>query len=206
MSWPPRFPIPRRSLALGACLLLVCGCAHPRIESDYDTDFDFSRLRTFTWLEPPVTSEPRESPADDLIDPFAKNSILDKRVRQAVERELLARGYRPAPDGRSEFELQYHVIIKDRMKVRSYSSGYYGYRSYPYGYGGTWGDVSSYHYKESTLIIDIIDASTQRLAWRGWAVGVARRGYYTDEKVGTVVKAVLERFPPEGSGGDPRED
>ena len=206
MSSPRRFPIPRHTLALVTCLLFVCGCSHLRVETDYDTDLDFSRLRTFTWLEPPVTSEPSESPVEELIDPFEKNSLLDKRVRQAVERELLARGYQRAPDGRSEFELQYHVILKDRTKLRSYSSAHYGYHSYPYGYGGTLGGVSSYNYKEGTLIIDVIDAGTHRLAWRGWAVGVASKGYYTDEKVGEAVKAVLERFPPEGSRVESRQD
>jgi hypothetical protein len=194
----PRLAIPRRALALSASLLLVWSCSHLRVDTDYDTEVDFSKFHSFTWLEPPVTSEPSESPVEDLIDPFEKNSLLDKRVRQAVEQELLARGYRRAADGRSEFQLQYHVILKDRMKVRSYPYAHYGYRSYPYGYGGAVGGVSSYNYKEGTLIIDIVDASTRQLAWRGWAVGVNRAGYYTDEKVGAVVNAVLARFPPEG--------
>jgi hypothetical protein len=187
-------------------LLFVCGCSHLRIGTDYDTELDFSKFRSFTWLEPPVTNEPSESPVEDLIDPFEKNSLLDKRVRQAVERDLLARGYRRAPDGRSEFQLKYHVILKDRMKLRSYPYAHYGYYGYPYGYGGTLGGVSSYNYQEGTLIIDVIDANTHQLAWRGWAVGANREGYYTDEKVEAAVKAVLERFPPEGPGAVSHED
>jgi hypothetical protein len=124
MSSPHRCLTLRHPLALGACLFIVWGCAHLRVETDYDTDLDFSQFRSFTWLEPPVTVEPSESPVDELVDPFEKNTLLDKRVRQAVERELLARGYGLAPDGRSEFELQYHVLLKDRTKIRSYSSGY----------------------------------------------------------------------------------
>jgi len=204
MLSPRHLQILRIALALGTCLLFASGCAHLRVETDYDRDLDFSQFRSFTWLEPPVTIEPSESPIDELVDPFEKNSLLDKRVRQAVERELLARGYRRAPDGRSEFELQYHVILKDRTKIRSYSSGYYGYRGYPYGYGGSLGGVSSYDYKEGTLIIDIIDARTRRLAWRGWAVGATRKGYYTDEKVSEAVKAVLKHFPPERHDADSR--
>ena len=205
--WSPRhFQLPRVALALGTCLLFASACSHLRVETDYDTDLDFSQFRSFTWLEPPVTSEPSESPMEEFIDPFEKNSILDKRVRGAVERELLDRGYRRAPDGRSEFELQYHVILKDRTKIRSYSSGYYGYRNYPYGYGGSLGGVSSYDYKEGTLIIDIIDARTRQLAWRGWAVGATRKGYYTEEKVGEAVKAVLDHFPPAAPRVEPREE
>jgi hypothetical protein len=206
MSSPRRRLTPRHTLALGACLFIAWGCAHLRVETDYDTDLDFSQFRSFSWLEPPVTVEPSESPVDELVDPFEKNTLLDKRVRQAVERELLARGYGLAPDGRSEFELQYHVLLKDRTKIRSYSSGYYGYRHYPYGYGGTLGGVSSYDYKEGTLIIDVIDARTRRLAWRGWAVGATRKGYYTEEKVSEAVAAILKHFPPEMPERDSHED
>jgi hypothetical protein len=199
MSSSRRSELPRRGLALAGCLLLlVAGCSTLRVKSDYDKEFDFSRLHTFTWLDPPVRSEPESSPMDDLVDPFARNSILDKRVRQAVERELLARGYRKGGDGRAEFQLQYFVIIRDRTKIRSYPRAGYGYYGgpYRYGYGAGWGGVSSYNYKEGTLILDVIDSRTNMLAWRGWAVGVNREGYYTDAKVGEAVKMVLDQFPP----------
>lgn len=194
-----RPPLPRRLLALGFGLLCVWGCSHLRVDTDYDTDLDFSRFRTFAWLEPPVTSEPRESSIEEFVDPFERNSLLDKRVRQAVERELLARGYQRASDGQPDFELQYHVLLKDRMQVRSYPDVYYGHGRYPYYYGASAGGVSTYNYQEGTLIVDVIDAGTRQLAWRGWAVGVNRKGYYTDEKVGEAVRAVLERFPLQGS-------
>jgi hypothetical protein len=163
MSSSRRSELPRRGLALAGCLLLlVAGCSTLRVKSDYDKEFDFSRLHTFTWLDPPVRSEPESSPMDDLVDPFARNSILDKRVRQAVERELLARGYRKGGDGRAEFQLQYFVIIRDRTKIRSYPRAGYGYYGgpYRYGYGAGWGGVSSYNYKEGTLILDVIDSRT----------------------------------------------
>lgn len=201
MSSSRRGALTRQSLACVGCLLLVAGCSTLRVKSDYDREFDFSRLHTFAWLDPPVRSEPESGPMSELIDPFARNSILDKRVRQAVERELLARGYRKGGDGRAEFRLQYFVIIKDRTKIRSYPRATYGYYGgpYGYGYGAGWGGVSSYNYKEGTLILDVIDSRTNMLAWRGWAVGVNRDGYYTDAKVGEAVKLVLDQFPPRRS-------
>jgi Domain of unknown function (DUF4136) len=186
----------RASVWALAAALAATGCAHLKVETDYDSAFDFTTLHTFAWLDPPVKSTPEGSPVEDLIDPFARNSLLDKRVRRAVERELLARGYRKAEDETPDFELQYHVILKDRTKIRSYPSGRFGYYSYPYGYEGGIGGVSSYDYQEGTLILDVIDAHTQQIAWRGWAVGINREGYYSDAKVDDVVKRVLERFPP----------
>jgi len=202
MTKSRRSAMSRRGLALFACVFVcLAGCSTLRVRTDYDKEFDFSQLSTFAWLEPPVRSEPETSPMDDLVDPFAKNSILDKRVRQAVERELLARGYQQGGDGRSEFQLRYFVILKVRMKIRSHSRGYYGYYGRPYGYGAGVGDVSSYNYKEGTLILDVIYSKTNMLTWRGWAVGVNREGYYTDEKVAEAVKQILDRFPPQVSRG-----
>ncbi|MDH3520255.1 MAG: DUF4136 domain-containing protein [Myxococcales bacterium] len=189
--------------ALTACgLVLLVGCAHLKIRSDYDSEVDFSQFRSFAWLDPPVKAETAESPAEDLVDPFAKNSLLDKRVRKAVERELLARGYEMANGSEPEFEIQYHVVLRERTKIRSYPTVYGGYYGYPYGYGGSIGSVSSYDYQEGTLILDVIDARTQQIAWRGWAVGINREGYYTDAKVAEIVKRVLDRFPPERREAD----
>jgi len=187
----------RRACAVAlAAALAALGCSHLKVETDYDSAFDFEQLRTFAWLDPPITSAPEASPVDDLVDPFARNSLLDKRVRRAVERELLTRGYRRIDDATPDFALQYHVILKDRTKIRSYPSGYYGYYPYPYGYGGYVGGISSYDYQEGTLILDVIDARTQQIAWRGWAVGANRKGYYTDAKIDEAVKRLIERFPP----------
>jgi len=189
--------IARRACAYAlAAALAAAGCTHLKIETDYDSGFDFEQLRTFAWLDPPLTSTPEEPPVVDLIDPFARNSLLDKRVRRAVERELLARGYRKVQGETPDFAVQYHVILKDRLKIRSYPTGRFGYYSYPYGYGGSVGGVSSYNYQEGTLIVDVIDARTQQIAWRGWAVGPNRKGYYTDATVDDAVKRVIERFPP----------
>ena len=42
----------------------------------------------------------------------------------------------------------------------------------------------------------IIDARSGRLAWRGWAVGANREGYYSAERVAESVQKILAEFPP----------
>jgi hypothetical protein len=58
-------------------------------------------------------------------------------------------------------------------------SGYYGYgwgyRPYyyygaPYAYYGGYTPVGKEHYKEGTIIIDLIDARTHKVVWRGYGV------------------------------------
>lgn len=206
MSNSPRLRSVRWLLAISGGLLLATGCSTLRVETDYDSELDFSSFREFAWLEPPVRSDPVESPAEEMIDPFARNSLLDKRIRHAVERELGARGYRLGGDGRADFYLRYYVILKDRTRIQGYGHGPYGFYGHPYRWGGHTSNISTYNYQEGTLIVDMIDASTHELAWRGWAVGINREGYYTDKKVGEAVKQVIARFPPDTAGNPGTSD
>ena len=57
----------------------------------------------------------------------------------------------------------------------SYGYGYpssYGYGSY--GYGGYGGTTDVYQYDETTLVIDIYDASKKEMVWRGTVTGVVK--------------------------------
>lgn len=186
----------RRSTPILASLVLplglLIGCTGLRVQTDYDEAFDFSGRGSYAWLEPPVVETPlggAEAP-----DPFARNSLLDQRVRHAVDRALEAKGYRRS-DEDPAFRLQYYVVLRDRTKIRPTAGwgGYYG-RSYG-GYYGV-GGVTSYDYQEGTLLIDIIDARTGRLAWRGWSVGANRDGYFSGEKIDESVDKILSEFPP----------
>ena len=63
-----------------AALLLSLGCAKPlAVDYDYDTTFDFSKLRTYDWLPSP--------PGNQIED------MTEKRFRSAVDTQLQARKY-----------------------------------------------------------------------------------------------------------------
>lgn len=190
------FALPAVAAVLG---LAAAGCSTLKVKTDYDPSVDFARYDTYDWLKPPVRDGASETPVDELTDPFARNSLLDKRVRNAVERELAARGYRKTSDGSGTFRVAYHVILKDKTRVRSTPGAYYGgYYDRGY-YGASYAGVSSYDYQEGTLIVDVIDARSDSIAWRGWAIGTNRDGYYTEEQVAKAARKILERFPPTGA-------
>jgi len=203
MAATPHAPIVVTAFAL----LLAAGCSSLRVQTDYDEDVDFSGYRTFAWQEPPVKEAPKDSILDEFVDPFARNSLLDKRVREVVERELIGRGYRIAVGDPPQFRINYHVVLKDRTRVTGYGGGgaapCYGRHGC---WSGDWGGVSSYDYQEGTFILDVIDPESDRIAWRGWAVGANRERYYTEKKIEAAVRQVLARFPPDGSKPRPHED
>jgi hypothetical protein len=189
------------ALAALLLLLLAGGCSSLRVKTDFDPEVDFSAYRTFAWQEPPLREATKDSPLDELVDPFARNSLLDKRVRKMVERELIGRGYRLAVGAPPQFRINYHVVLKDRTRVTSYG-GMGGVNCWGRGpcYGDVWGGgVTSYDYQQGTFILDVIDPGSERIAWRGWAVGTGREYDYDEKRIEAAVKQVLARFPPDGS-------
>jgi hypothetical protein len=186
------------TLGIASAVALLVACSGIRVNTDYDPAVDFSALRTFAWIDPELREEPRPENAMPT-DPFTRNTLIDKRVREEVEANLKSRGYQPAAEGETpDFLLRYELV--SRPVERDYpvfvSGGYgYGYRGYGYGTGVGYG--RSVTYDEGTLIIDVIDPATQRIAWRGYGTSQSRDAQLDAERVQQNVTEILERFPPE---------
>ena len=91
-----------------------------------------------------------------------------------------------------------------------------GYRPYYSAFGApfAYGDVNlgKEHYKEGTVIIDLIDRRSRQVVWRGFGVGEVHRNPQKDiEELPKVVDGVLKQLslapssaaPAGGSGGRP---
>lgn len=168
--------------------LLCFACAGIAVRTDFDADADFAGLQRFAWLEPPVV---------EGGDPFLDNTLLRKRVREAVARELEARGYQRVEDPEdADFLATFHVTIEERLRVHQYPDvGYYGF----HGRWVYWGGGSTYAqtYEEGTLILDLIRQRDRQLVWRGWGSGAVPTVDTDRERIDLAVEKILERFPPE---------
>ena len=115
-----------------------------------------------------------------------KGSLLDKRIRRAVEQELEAKGYEVKKSGRVDALLVYHVNLQKRVEVSPARYGYYGWRR---------GHV--HRYKQGSIIIDVVDPRLKQLIWRGAAVGTIGKPDASQEKVSAAMTKVFEKYPPE---------
>jgi hypothetical protein len=176
-----------RTLRLGALLLLplVAACSSITVRSDYDTAADFSKLRTYGWLQ-----KPSDLPRDPRID----NDLIDSRVRSAVNDELWTKGYTESPN--PDFRVTYHVMLQSKFDVQAFPV------SYGYGLGRVGAmstDVQVSEYEMGTLLLDVVNSATNDLVWRGSAqarVDPNRTPQERTKRIREAVHEMLEQFPP----------
>ena len=136
-------------------VVTLTGCAaHVTVSSHVERGLDLSRYRTFDW-----------GPADALPAGDArldKNPFFEDRVLGAIEKGLAARGFALATAEAPDLLIHYHANISRRIHVNHADSAY-GYCSQA--------DCPPQivEYEAATLVLDIVDARTKTLIWRGWA-------------------------------------
>jgi hypothetical protein len=179
-------------------LLLLAGCSSLSVTSDYDSRYPLSAYRSYRW-----PTEVERKGDDDLL---AQNPLLYRRVSSAVDRELAARGYQLREAGESDFIVTIQAGVKEKMRFQqpqfiSYRWGVYRGR---FGWYYPWWDPffsypSIITYEEGTLVIDIVDAKKNELAWRGAARRILRQ-YRNNEQlqadIDEAVSKILQKFPP----------
>ena len=177
------------SAAAGMALLTGCATAL-KAHSDHDASQNFSAYRTFAWM----ADQPMIAPPDDV----ARVSPLNRRrIEEAVENALAAKGFQKAPDrAGADFVVSYSVGARDRIDSRSFPAPYADAWRWGYPYFGH--DVDVQVYREGTLAIDVFDGKTHQPVWHGWA---SKRVTEHDvrhaaEQIPPAVVSILGKFPP----------
>jgi hypothetical protein len=191
--------------ALVGLLFTLAGCSNqPSFTVDYADDADFSSFRSYRWYDDIHGSE--------LAD-YRQYNSSDKRVRTYVDRELKAHGLRESTTERADVWVNYHISKEQQMRIDSFSryptAGMHG------GVGvGTYGSAVSLGYssgpsvrtyKEGTVVLDIIDARSSKIIWRGIAEGRLKEHLSISDKnrvASEVAAELLADFPPRPAPAD----
>ena len=186
----------------------MAGCTTIAVQRDYDEQASFDDYQTFSWIPAKNTQ--------DVPGPYRDDGLLDKRIKRAVTHALAHQGYTEQPDGTPDFYVVYRVGLRDVYYDPGYSYGFgypygygfgyrYGFRRSFFGYGGYGYPYGGYGYgshgaattyTEGTLVIDIIDAGTNELVWRGAAASALGDATYDAKDINKAVEKILEEFPP----------
>ena len=172
----------KRALLIACLMLVTTSCSRIRVKRDYDEAFDFATLKTFSWLQRP------EKPFEYLTNPVANRKQLDNYVRETVTRELERRGYLRTMV-KADFLVTHILEVQEKLYVHdmSYSTDFRVDRKI------------ALPYRAGSLVLDFVDASANKLFWRGSATSVIAPeqldGHEVRQKVREAIKKILEEFP-----------
>src|SRR5262245_56866661 len=176
---------------LGVLALVVGGCATTRVATDLDPRVDFAKYQTFEVKGGQVIREGIPDPGDTLVK---------DRVDAALTAELAEKGLRPDPADPD-------LIVRFRNETHSepepaYYPGWNYYGWDPLWAGGPyWGPYWRYPYypdiiwvKEGNLTIDLVDANTNKLVYRG-NVEADDKHFRSPDYIRKAVDKALSKFP-----------
>lgn len=144
-----------RTATVTFALFAATSCATTmNVSTHVERGLDLSRYRTLEW-GPPDALPTGDARLDK--DPFFKD-----HVQGAVEKGLSARGFDLTSSESADLLIHYHANITNRIDVNRVDRvyGYCARDDCPPGI---------VEYEAGTLVLDMVDARTNRLIWRGWA-------------------------------------
>ena len=173
--------------------VLLPAAAVAQVAYDYNRNYDFRNLKTFAFKEAP-TDETTTQKTTTYDSPF-----VAQRVQEAVSSQLRARGLR-------EDNAHPDAYVTTRSAFRT-EMVYYGGGWGPYGWGwnygwgwGYGGPVYADEIIKGSLIVDLVDARTGGLIWRGIKESTMHEHKDPEdrsEKVQEVVAKIFKKFPNE---------
>jgi len=176
-------------------MLALAGCSTFSVSTDYDTSVNFSTYHAYRW------QKADEAPAGK--DLLAANPLVYRRVRDAVDRQLAAKGYLYRETGPVDFTVSAVATVREMARLEPgpeyWNFGYY--RGRGGWYRTWWGDPMPYvdYYEEGALLIDITDTSKHELSWQGIVRGMVH-DYDSPEqmklRIEEAVGKLLLSFPP----------
>jgi hypothetical protein len=164
--------------------LAIAGCASMNVSSHVQRGLDIDRYHTYDWG--PADALPAGDPRLEH-DPFFQDHL-----RGEVEKAMALRGFTWSTADGPDLLLHYHANITERLDVDRLDV--------QRGYCGENGcDVPTLHYEAGTLVIDVIDARTNRLIWRGWAQRAVKDMLANQDtmarQINEAIARMFEEFP-----------
>jgi hypothetical protein len=207
-----------KSSLLGAavlfCGLLLAGCDE-HIEVIRDTGIPVHHGNTWAWrpmegslagIQRPVVSRDVISRRESIArDSYGRNDPV--RVRIAIEQTLSSKGLQQVSDPRgADFLVEYHLAVRKRDATlqRVYPSSYPGVVCGRYGCWESWGwgpPVVSYEnvrFREGTVVFDLVDQSSKRLAFRAIGQKPVNRHAFTQGEISEFVHHMLDKLKING--------
>lgn len=163
-------------------LLATVVAAAQDVQTNYDRNYRLGQLKTFG-----IATHQRGG-----NDALASDPITDKRIADALRKELIAAGMQESDH--PQFWVTYYASLKDQADIRSTGWGrpYWGM-----------GEIRTDHYTVGTLVVDFIEAKNEHHVWRGMVSDTLepnRKHDKLEKAVGKLVRKYLADVEKQNKG------
>ena len=176
----------RRTLTAVALTLLSVSVFAQDVQTDYDKAANWPAIKTFSIS----------------IGTKWGNPLGEARVLQELDKSIVEKGWAKADEGKADAIVVIHGATEVKKDLNTfYSGGVYG----GYGYGGWAGygmgmassTTSVKEYTVGTLVVDMFDAKTKKLIFRGTASDeLSDKPKKNAQKVEKASDKMFKNFPP----------
>ena len=174
-------------IALTLAMVAFTSCSTVTVRTEHDPGTHFAGYRTYAFGPP--------SPNVLALSPSVR-----AQIESSLNQGLTARGLHQA--ARPDFYVSYHVTTREQISEQTFhdwghwSHGDPGWNSYSLWLGDP--ITTSYVHRSTvgTLVVDFVDARTDRAFWSGVATGTVRSSESNRQNIVDAVHRMLENFPP----------
>jgi hypothetical protein len=170
----------RKIFALtGIVLLFATVSFAQQVKTDYDREANFNQYKTYSWEKVQT-----------------QDSLWVDRIKEAVNTDLAAKGWTPVQSG-GDVSIVAVETTQNQQTLDTFYDGFGGGWRWR-GFGG-FGDsrTTVENYKVGTLVVDLFDANTKKLVWRGSATdALSNKSDKNIRNLDKGVQKMFDHFPP----------
>src|ERR1035438_5580165 len=164
---------------VGIALLCATASFAQDVKTDYDRDADFNQYKTYSW-ERGQTQDP----------------LWVDRIKEAVNATLTAKGWKPVESG-GDVAIVAIETTQTQSTLNTFYDGFGG--GWRWRRGGGFGDSTTTvdNYQVGTLVVDLFDAKSKSLIWRGSSSDtLSDKSDKNIKDLDKGVQKMFEHFPP----------
>lgn len=173
-----------RAVLTGCLLTLPAVAIAQDVKIDFDKAYNFAPVKTYSIK----------------IGTAWGNDLSQRRVLEEFDQAIAAKGWKKvAEGGQADIHVILHGATQTKHDVNTFYSGGMGGYGYRYGGMGGMGTASTTvtEYTVGTLVVDMFDAKTKNLVFRGTAQDeISDKPEKNAKKLDKASEKLFKNFPP----------
>src|SRR5258707_11660432 len=164
--------------SVGTLLLFAAASFGQQVKTDYDRSTDFSQYKTYSWEKVQT-----------------KDQLWVDRIKDAVNGALAAKGWTQVPSG-GNVAIVAIEMTRNQQTLDTFYNGFGGGWRWGGGFGNATTTVDNY--KVGTLVVDLFDANTKKVIWRGSSSDtLSDKSDKNIKNLDKGVQKMFDHFPPD---------